>query len=122
MLFVRIAQGIGTGFLCSLVTGLIIGTIGFVEHPLTPWLLLILTYLPAGLIAGRKVKKPYLAAGLAGFILSILNQGFAFLAFGPVIMGDILTMFFSLLLGLAFILLGALIMDKPWNRNFSRTG
>lgn len=102
-----------------MIAGFIVGTVGFAEHPLTPWILLIFTYVPAGIIAGRRTRRPYLSAGLTGFMLSIFNQGFALLAFGPEIMEDILTMFLSFLIGLAFIFLGALIADRPWKKPLS---
>lgn len=95
---VRIVQGTSLGLFLSLLTGLVFGLIGLSEGILPLLLLQIITYLPAGYLAGKHEEHPYLSAGLSGACLVILNVLFALGAVG----GGVLNYLPSILAGLTF--------------------
>lgn len=111
MLLTRVAQGVGIGFLSSLIIGFFIGVTGYVHHSITPWLILIITYLSAGIISGRRTAHPYIASTLAGIILSMINQVFAatYLSDGVLNASSLL---YSFVMGVGLCLIGSLIVDS----------
>lgn len=84
MLLIRILQGVGVGMLVSLLTGFILGIGEFNLSPAAIIIVLLLfTYLTTGFVAARANEHPYLGAGIAGFLLFVLNQVFTMFFIAP---------------------------------------
>lgn len=76
-MIIRVIQGVSLGFFLSLVFGLLFGIVGFTTSAISLILLQIITYLPAGYLAGKYEKHSFLSAGLAGFSLALVNLLFS---------------------------------------------
>lgn len=108
-ILVRMAQGVGAGFFCSLMIGLVFGLIGLREHVLTLWLSFICTYVLAGIVASRKTRKPYLTTLFAWLVLTVVNQGVVALAFGTRLTDNVMIWLIHALIGLLLSMLGAFL-------------
>ncbi len=79
---VRILQGMGTGIVAGLFSGLILGFFGLGVGYISIGLLMLLTYLPTGYVAARKTDHPFFSAGIASFLLVLVNQAFSTMFYG----------------------------------------
>ncbi|MGX9708090.1 hypothetical protein [Laceyella tengchongensis] len=71
---IKILQGFGAGFVVSIVLGYLFGAFGLIFNPIGPILLMCLTYLIAGWIAGYSNEHPYITAWLATTSLFFVNM------------------------------------------------
>jgi hypothetical protein len=106
---IRIVQGASLGVFLSLVIGLSLGAVGFTEGILPILILQLCTYLPAGYLAGKHEEHPYLAAGLSGACLAILNLLFSAAVVGQGLFSYIPVMVIGFTFGLILSLIGGLL-------------
>lgn len=79
---VQVIKGAGSGLLLSLIIGLMVAMLG-IGFGIVPIILMsLVTYLPTGWVAGRSSDHPFVAAGLAGFLLVMFNQIYTAVSFG----------------------------------------
>ncbi|GAA0588622.1 hypothetical protein GCM10009001_00620 [Virgibacillus siamensis] len=74
MLFTRITQGIGAGFLGAIIMGFIIGFWKIIDNQLISIVILIAIYFPGGIISSINIKRPFFSAIITGFLLGVINQ------------------------------------------------
>lgn len=120
-LLVRIAQSVCAGFFCSLMVGLVCGLIGMREHVLMLWTSYILTFFIAGIVAGRKTNKRFLAAAFTWMALIIINHGVVVLAFGTQLTDNVFSWLIQAIIGFIIVMLGAFITSyRLLNRSLKK--
>jgi tryptophan-rich sensory protein len=111
---VRILQGMGTGIVTGLSAGLLLGFFGLGASYITIGILMLITYLPSGYVAARKTEHPFLSAGMASFLLVLVNQAFSTVFYGGFYPGVFVV---GLVVGLILSLLGAAIAYATGRRD-----
>lgn len=116
MFAAAVLRGTGVGILVSLAGGALAGLFRIVFFPVTVWMMLGLVYISTGYVAARRTSAPYVAAGLAGAAVQVINQGFVALFVTREVVSDPAVVAEGTLLSLGCALLGALLAVRPWAR------
>lgn len=116
-MIVRILQGLGTGIVVGLFFGLLLGFFNMGVGFITIGFLILITYLPTGYVAARKNEHPFLSAGIASFLLVLINQIFSMVFYGGFHPGVFVL---GLVVGLILSLVGAAIAYASGRSNTAK--
>lgn len=117
-MIIRVVQGTSLGIFLSLITGIFIGILGISSMIISIVSIQVLTYIPAGYLAGKYEKDPFLSSGITGFFLTVLNLMFSGLIVGSSLYNQIPSMVVGLTTGLTLSLIGGVlsVMIRRWFR------
>ncbi|MFD1424524.1 hypothetical protein ACFQ4J_12355 [Laceyella tengchongensis] len=100
----KMLQGLGAGFVASILLGYIVGVTGLILNAAGPIMLMVLTYMVAGWVTGRNNEYALISAWFVASVMFFINT---FISVN--VLGEINIPLIGLIFGWIFAMLGAWI-------------